>query len=122
MLPYNKLHVFLQCVECVSNVLLHQCAQGLETKRISSVILTYLCIKIREIKDSELDSMLSTRSFCKFQDAFIDLNVYGLCASCVRRQKSVEKAALAQSKKKIRKQNAASKDAENKKTIAKDEN
>lgn len=48
MLPYNKLHAFLQCVECVQMY----CFISVHIKKISSVILTNLWIKIREIKNT----------------------------------------------------------------------
>lgn len=43
------------------------------------------CGKVKEIKDSEIDYLLNTRRFGKFQPKYIDLNIYGLCASCVRK-------------------------------------
>lgn len=43
------------------------------------------CGKVKEIKDSEIDLLLNTRRFGKFQPKYIDLNVYGLCAACVRK-------------------------------------
>lgn len=43
------------------------------------------CGKVKEIKDSEIDYLLNTRRFGKFQPKYIDLNVYGLCATCVRK-------------------------------------
>ena len=121
---YNTIELLLKCGLVRRNTFSTQSPQYEKNAGLTTHyhLVCSGCGKIREIKDSEIDSMLTTRRFGKFQAAFIDLNVYGLCASCVRRQKSVEKATLAQSKKKIRKQNAASKDAENKKTIAKDEN
>ncbi len=46
------------------------------------------CGKIKEIKDPEIDAMLNTRRFGKFHPAYMDLNVYGLCATCIRRSRS----------------------------------
>lgn len=46
------------------------------------------CGKVREIKDSEIDMLLNTRRFGKFHPAYIDLNIYGLCATCVRRART----------------------------------
>ena len=43
------------------------------------------CGKVKEIKDSEIDLLLNTRRFGKFQPKYIDLNVYGLCSTCVRK-------------------------------------
>ena len=42
------------------------------------------CGKVKEIKDSEIDFLLNTRRFGKFHPKYIDLNVYGLCATCAR--------------------------------------
>lgn len=49
------------------------------------------CGKIKEIKDNEIDDILNTRRFGKFHPAYVDLNVYGLCATCQRRTRT-EKA------------------------------
>lgn len=46
------------------------------------------CGKIREIKDTEIDMLLGTRRFGKFHAAYIDLNIYGLCATCVRKNRT----------------------------------
>lgn len=46
------------------------------------------CGKVREIKDTEIDMMLNARRFGKFHPTYIDLNIYGLCATCVRRSRS----------------------------------
>lgn len=49
------------------------------------------CGKVREIKDSEIDMLLVAHRFGKFQPVYIDLNIYGLCASCVRKSKSTSR-------------------------------
>ena len=49
------------------------------------------CGKIREIKDNEIDMLLNARRFGNFQPKYIDLNVYGLCASCVRKTRQTVK-------------------------------
>lgn len=45
------------------------------------------CGKVREIKNPEIDMLLNTHRFGKFHPAYIDLNVYGLCASCMRKNR-----------------------------------
>lgn len=45
------------------------------------------CGKVREIKDPEIDELLQCRRFGKFQPAYMDLNIYGFCASCSRKAK-----------------------------------
>lgn len=42
------------------------------------------CGKVREVKDTELDKLLQSRRFGKFMPSQIDINIYGLCASCQR--------------------------------------
>lgn len=42
------------------------------------------CGKIREVKDAEIDALLQSRRFGKFQPAFVDVNIYGLCPYCQR--------------------------------------
>ena len=49
------------------------------------------CGKVKEIKDQEIDLLLNTRRFGKFQPKYIDLNVYGLCAGCVRKTRQSTK-------------------------------
>lgn len=49
------------------------------------------CGKIKEIKDSEIDELLNTKRFGKFHPAYLDLNIYGLCASCVRKTRPKSK-------------------------------
>lgn len=46
------------------------------------------CGKIKEIKDQEIDQLLNTRRFGKFHPAYLDLNVYGLCATCMRKSRA----------------------------------
>lgn len=43
------------------------------------------CGKVKEMKDSEIDALLNTKRFGKFHPAYLDLNVYGLCATCFRK-------------------------------------
>lgn len=49
------------------------------------------CGKVKEIKDSEIDEILSSRRFHGFHPAFVDLNVYGTCSGCARRMKTRNK-------------------------------
>lgn len=51
------------------------------------------CGKIREVKDSALDEILSQRRYGKFSPSQIDINIYGLCATCQRRSKSSLRAS-----------------------------
>jgi len=51
------------------------------------------CGKIREIKDSEIDSLLNRCRFGKFHPAYIDMNIYGLCSSCFRKSRAATKRA-----------------------------
>lgn len=46
------------------------------------------CGKVREIKDAEIDAMLTARRFGKFRPGYIDLNIYGICATCFRRTRA----------------------------------
>ncbi|MDE6383415.1 MAG: transcriptional repressor [Paramuribaculum sp.] len=46
------------------------------------------CGKIREVKDVEIDKLIQTKRFGKFLPTQIDINIYGLCASCQRQTKS----------------------------------
>ncbi len=46
------------------------------------------CGKVKEIKDPEIDALLTPRRFGNFHPAYLDLNVYGLCRTCGRRSRS----------------------------------
>lgn len=46
------------------------------------------CGKVREIKDSVVDRILTTFRFGTFHPAYIDLNIYGLCGACNRKTKT----------------------------------
>lgn len=46
------------------------------------------CGKIKELKEAEIDDFINNRRFGKFHPAYIDLNVYGLCAACVKRSRA----------------------------------
>lgn len=52
------------------------------------------CGKVREIKDQEIDMLLNTHRFGKFQPGYIDLNIYGLCAACQRKNRISTKKPL----------------------------
>ncbi|MCC8070829.1 MAG: transcriptional repressor [Bacteroidales bacterium] len=45
------------------------------------------CGKVREIKDAEIDALLSSRRYGKFHPMYTDLYIYGICARCSRRKK-----------------------------------
>lgn len=45
------------------------------------------CGNVKEIKDSEIDAMLSTRRYGSFHPIYIDLHIYGLCSRCIRKSK-----------------------------------
>ena len=67
-------------------------AQSPQYEKISGLTKHYhlvcsRCGKVKEIKDAEIDQILGTRRFGKFHPAYIDLNVYGLCATCMRRSR-----------------------------------
>lgn len=51
-------------------------------------IICSQCGKVKEIKDAEIDQILSTRRYGKFHPIYVDLNVYGICATCQRKSKS----------------------------------
>lgn len=40
------------------------------------------CGKVREIKDSEIDNLLSSRRFFRFHPLYADLSIYGECSRC----------------------------------------
>ncbi len=44
-----------------------------------------MCGKIREVKDAEIDMLLNDRRFGKFTPRYVDLNIYGLCGTCMRK-------------------------------------
>lgn len=46
------------------------------------------CGKVREIKDSVIDRMITTLRFGTFHPTQIDLNIYGLCGSCNKKSKT----------------------------------
>lgn len=46
------------------------------------------CGKIRELKDAEIDELLNGKRFGSFHPGYMDLNVYGLCASCYRKSRT----------------------------------
>lgn len=52
------------------------------------------CGKIREIKDAKLDEILREKRYGKFYPSQIDINIYGLCAACLRQsRKSTRKSS-----------------------------
>ena len=44
------------------------------------------CGKIKEIKDAEIDALLSAKRFSGFTPAYADLYIYGLCGRCSRKK------------------------------------
>ena len=58
------------------------------------------CGTVREIKDSETDTILNQRRFGKFHPAYIDLNIYGLCSACFRKSRIASKKTAANDKEK----------------------
>ena len=99
---YNTIELLLKCGLVRRNTFSTQSPQYEKTSGLTTHyhLVCSSCGKVREIKDAEIDAMLASRRFGKFQASFIDLNIYGLCASCVRRQRSLEKAAASDTKKK----------------------
>lgn len=49
------------------------------------------CGKVKEIKDPEIDLLLESRRHGKFHPTYIDLNIYGLCATCIRKTRPTVK-------------------------------
>ncbi len=45
------------------------------------------CGKVKEVKDPEIDRLLSSRHFSGFNPAYTDLYIYGVCSRCSRRKK-----------------------------------
>lgn len=43
------------------------------------------CGKIKDVRDSELDSMLHAKRYSTFTPAYFTLSVYGICSSCARK-------------------------------------
>ncbi|MCM1349287.1 MAG: transcriptional repressor [Firmicutes bacterium] len=54
------------------------------------------CGKVRELKDAEIDELLRTRRFGKFHPMYLDLNVYGQCATCYRRLRTLTRRSKKQ--------------------------
>ncbi|MBD5173556.1 MAG: transcriptional repressor [Bacteroidales bacterium] len=46
------------------------------------------CGKVREIKDSALDSTLSSLRFGTFRPAYTDLYIYGVCSRCSKKKRT----------------------------------
>lgn len=95
---YNTIELLLKCGLVRRNTFSTQSPQY---EKIAGLTTHYhlvcsACGKVREIKDGEIDALLSLKRFGKFQPSFIDLNIYGLCASCVRRRKATDKAIASQ--------------------------
>lgn len=45
------------------------------------------CGKIKEMRDAEIDSLLSSRHYGTFSPQYADLYIYGLCAHCQKQSK-----------------------------------
>lgn len=43
------------------------------------------CGKVREVKDAEIDRLLSSKRYTSFHPAYADLYIYGVCSRCARR-------------------------------------
>lgn len=52
------------------------------------------CGKVKEVVDTEIDTMLTRRNFGSFTPAFVELNIYGLCRSCAKKNKRIENANI----------------------------
>lgn len=83
---YNTIRLLQQCgiVRCV-----RISSQESAYEKVVSPVRHYhlvcsRCGKIREVKDQMLERMISTLRFGKFHPTFIDMNIYGLCATCKR--------------------------------------
>lgn len=46
------------------------------------------CGKIREVRDAEIDALLSSRHYGTFSPLYTDLSIYGLCAHCQKAAKN----------------------------------
>lgn len=46
-----------------------------------------VCGKIREMRDTELSSMVAAKRFTGFTPAYFTLDLYGVCSTCQRRQR-----------------------------------
>lgn len=42
------------------------------------------CGKVREVRDAEIEAILSRKRFGTFHPLYTDLNIFGLCARCAR--------------------------------------
>ncbi len=49
------------------------------------------CGRVKEIRDPDIDAILESRRYPAFHPAYADLNVYGTCASCMRKLRSRKK-------------------------------
>lgn len=45
------------------------------------------CGRVRDIKDSALDALIASRHFTRFQPAYVDLSIYGICSKCQQKKR-----------------------------------
>ncbi len=50
------------------------------------------CGKVREVKDTEIETMLESRRYGNFHPIYADLYIYGICSRCFRRQMRIRKS------------------------------
>lgn len=48
------------------------------------------CGKVREIKDSALDALVSNRRYTNFHPAYADLYIYGICSRCMHKKRKTK--------------------------------
>ncbi|MDE6176769.1 MAG: transcriptional repressor [Paramuribaculum sp.] len=56
-------------------------------------LISSQCGRIKEIVDSDIDSLLAHKSFGSFTPLFAEVSIYGLCRSCMKKSKRAERAS-----------------------------
>lgn len=99
---YNTVRLFQQC-GILRRVRISSTESAYE-KVVNPVrhyhLICSQCGKVREVKDQMLERMISTLRFGKFVPTFVDMNVYGLCATCKRISARIQDAPKSRKKKK----------------------
>lgn len=80
-------------------------AQPAQYERITGItnhhhLVCSRCGKVKEIKDQEIDAMLSARRFAGFTPVYADLYIYGVCGRCSRKKKKTKEINKQHSSKK----------------------
>ena len=90
---YNTMELLSDCgiVRCH-----HFPGQPAQYERVAGItnhlhVICTQCGKVKEVKDPELVKLLNTRRYSTFHTSYITLYVYGLCSSCVKKNRKKSK-------------------------------